>query len=189
MLIFITLMILLLTNNITGFDNFIYNIVIKLKCKPITMLFKGITFLCSTEFIIIALLLIMIFAKKKKHKIFIPLNTGICCLINQVLKQIFRRPRPTGINIITETGFSFPSGHSMVSLSFYGLLAYIIYNKKDMKKSTKIIYISLLTLLIILIGVSRIYLGVHFASDVIAGFALSLAYLLVYTKYFKEKIL
>ena len=103
-------------------------------------------------------------------------------MINQVLKHIFLRARPVGIKLITESGFSFPSGHSMVGVAFYGYLIYlIIYSNLDKWKKT--LFSSLLVLLILLIGISRIYLGVHFASDVIGGFALSLAYLIVFINF------
>jgi undecaprenyl-diphosphatase len=99
-------------------------------------------------------------------------------LLNQVLKRIIRRPRPTGINLIKENGFSFPSGHSMVSMAFYGVLIYLI-NKSKLNKETKLLLSLLLSILILFIGISRIYLGVHYASDVLAGFSLSLAYLII----------
>ena len=99
--------------------------------------------------------------------------------INLILKILIQRPRPNGFNIINETGYSFPSGHSMVSTAFYGLLIYLSYKNiknKILRRSICII----LFFLIVLIGISRIYLGVHYASDVIGGFFLSIAYLIVF---------
>ena len=69
----------------------------------------------------------------------------------------------------------------MASMSFYGLLIYIIY-RSNLPTKWKIVLISLLSVLILLIGISRIYLGVHFVSDVIAGFCLSVSYLIIFTK-------
>lgn len=180
-------MTLLLTNNVSNFDNFIYNIIIKIKCQPVTIFFKFISFLCSTWFIIIATILIMIFSKNKKNAFLIALNIFLCVILNQTLKFIFVRERPLDINLIIENGYSFPSGHSMLSLAFYGLFLYIIDHKK-IKRSYKLLYSSLLSLLVLLIGISRIYLGVHFASDVIAGYAISMAYLIVYIKLFYKKM-
>lgn len=105
-------------------------------------------------------------------------------MLNLVLKNIVERPRPIGYRLIDETGYSFPSGHSMISTAFYGLIIYLIWKNV---RNTKLKYISciLLALLILLIGISRIYLGVHYASDVIGGFTISIAYLIIFTSTFK----
>lgn len=84
-----------------------------------------------------------------------------------------------------KVGYSFPSGHSMVSMAFYGFLIYLIYNNIK-NKYIKWILICSLSILIILIGISRIYLGVHYTSDVLAGFLLSISYLVIYTRIVKE---
>ena len=129
----------------------------------------------------------MIFSKNKKRAFYIALNVLICFLLNQGLKHVFLRPRPEDINLITEGGYSFPSGHSMVSLAFYGLFIYIIFHMR-FKKYKRYLYCILLALLTLLIGISRIYLGVHYASDVLAGFAISMAYLIIYIKLFYKKM-
>lgn len=73
----------------------------------------------------------------------------------------------------------------MVSMAFYGFLIYLIYNNIK-NKYIKWILICSLSILIILIGISRIYLGVHYTSDVLAGFFLSISYLVIYTRIVKE---
>lgn len=80
-----------------------------------------------------------------------------------------------------KAGYSFPSGHSMVSMAFYGLLIYFAYTKIQNKNLRNIVCITL-TLLIVSIGFSRIYLGVHYASDVLAGFFISIGYLIVFVE-------
>ena len=76
-------------------------------------------------------------------------------------------------------GYSFPSGHSMISMAFYGLIIYYVWkNVKNIK--IRNITCILLSILILLIGISRIYLGVHYASDVLGGFIISIAYLIVF---------
>lgn len=180
LILFSCLAILVATDNIGWFDNFIYGIISETQCVFLTNLFKMITFLCSLEFILVSTILVIVFSKK--HRKLFSFNVIGCVLINQVLKHIFLRARPVGINLITESGYSFPSGHSMVGVAFYGYLIYlIIYSNLDKWKKT--LFSSLLVLLILLIGISRIYLGVHFASDVIGGFALSLAYLIVFINF------
>lgn len=187
LLFFVVITTLLLTEKIYFFDEFVFNGIKKLRSDVFTIVFKAITFLCSTEFLIAAIISMLLFSKNKKTVLFIALNTVLVFLFNQGLKLIFVRPRPENINLIVENGFSFPSGHSMVSLAFYGLLIYFILNMK-IKKSMKFLYSILLVLLILLIGISRIYLGVHYASDVLAGFAISIVYLIIYIKIFHKKM-
>lgn len=186
-LIFVVIAKLLLEEQIHIFDDFVYNMISKLRCEPLTYFFRFMSFLCSTWFLIFITILIMVFAKNRKNGFFIGLNVLLCSLLNQSFKFIFARSRPVDINLIIENGYSFPSGHSMVSLAFYGFFIYIIVHKR-MKKSKKIFYCSLLAILTLLIGISRIYLGVHYASDVLGGFALSMAYLIIYIKIFYKKM-
>ena len=99
-------------------------------------------------------------------------------LLNLLLKNFFDRERPN-INIIIEAnGFSFPSGHSMGSMTYYGFLAYLILRSKRNPLSKLGLGI-LLCLVILLIGISRIYLGVHYPSDVLAGFIAGSVWLLM----------
>jgi len=96
---------------------------------------------------------------------------------NQILKFIFQRERPTTVaHLIEQGGYSFPSGHAMGSIIAYGALLFLIIRTYS---SWKVILPSVIVLvpLIALIGISRIYLGVHYPSDVIGGFSLGLAIL------------
>ena len=184
--IFIVLLILLLTNNISFFDNFIYSIIIYFKNNLHTKIYKVFTFSCSVKFIIGFTILLVILIRNNKIKLFILCNLCGVVLLNQVLKRIIRRPRPSGISLIKENGFSFPSGHSMVSMAFYGLFIYLIYKSK-LNRETKLLLSLILSLLILFIGISRIYLGVHYASDVVAGFSLSIAYLIISIYIYEKK--
>ena len=119
--------------------------------------------------------------KNKKLGIIFPLNLVIVTLLNQTLKYIVRRQRPSGYRLIDISGYSFPSGHAMISLATYGLLLYIV-SKIIKTKPIKIIISALLITIILLIGISRIYLGVHYLSDVLVGYILSTIYLLTITE-------
>ena len=185
-ILFVYLTKLLLLNEIKLFDDMVFNLVANLRCEPLTIIFKFFSFLCSFYFVIILTIIIMLFSKDKKVTFYIVLNVLFCFFLNQTLKFFFARSRPTEINLIVENGYSFPSGHSMLSLAYYGFFVYLILNS-NIKRKNKIIAIISLALLIFFIGLSRIYLGVHYASDVLAGFAISAAYLILYIQFFYNK--
>lgn len=155
-----------------------------------TPIAKFITNFGGAIFLGILVVTLFIVIKNKKIGASIFSNLVIITLLNQLLKRILQRPRPTEFRIVEETGYSFPSGHSMVSMAFYGYLIYLIY-KHIKNKYIKWISITLLSTLILLIGMSRIYLGVHYTSDVLGGFLISIAYLIIYInimdKYVLEK--
>lgn len=171
---------------ILEFDKLAFSL-FKIRTPLLTKIFLIITNLGS-PYVLIVLTLLSFLLKNKKLSFIITGNLGLITIINQVLKFIVKRPRPSDLFLIVETGYSFPSGHSMVSLSFYGLLIYFIY-KYFKNKKLKIFLITFLSLIIILIGISRVYLGVHFVSDVISGFLLSLSYLIIFIKVINKFIL
>ena len=166
-----------------------YDIVSKLfKFNVSTPIAKFITNFGGAIFVISLTTILFFVIKDKKIGISIITNLGILTILNQIIKFIMPRPRPTEFRIIEETGYSFPSGHSMVSLAFYGYLIYLIYkyiNNKHLKRTLIII----LSVLICIIGVSRIYLGVHYTSDVLGGFLISFAYLIIYIELVNKFVL
>lgn len=92
-------------------------------------------------------------------------------LINYALKNIFHRTRPDIQHLVNAGGYSFPSGHATISATFYGMLGYLIWLNLHERNIPSRYVIVVTTIFIAAIGVSRIYLGVHFPSDVVAGFA------------------
>lgn len=144
-----------------------------------TPIAKFITNFGGAIFLIIATIILFILIKNKKIGFSIISNLVIVTILNQLLKNILQRPRPNEFRIIEETGYSFPSGHSMVSMAFYGYLIYLIYIYVK-NKYLKWTLIVLLSILICTIGISRIYLGVHYTSDVLGGFLISISYLVIY---------
>lgn len=144
-----------------------------------TPIAKFITNFGGAIFLAILTIILFILIKNKKIGVSIFSNLAIITALNQLLKNILQRPRPTEYRIIEETGYSFPSGHSMISMAFYGYLIYLIY-KYVKNKYVKWISMALLSLLICSIGISRIYLGVHYTSDVLGGFLISISYLVIY---------
>ena len=99
-LIFATIVVMLLTNNVTGLDNSIYNIIISSKSDVMTMFMTIITMMCNTEFIIVATLLLVLLIKNKKIGGMIASNVVLCSVINTIIKHIFLNVLLTLIYII-----------------------------------------------------------------------------------------
>ena len=164
------LIILFFTNQLLDTDILIYNFISRFIKPNITKFFIVITELGDYIGVFIATIIILIY----NHKYNTKRNTSLiillvlCSLYVLISKNIFQRPRPDILQLIDIDGFSFPSGHSTFSIAIYGYLIYLM--SKDNNQWRKCIIITLLTLLIICIGLSRIYLGVHYFSDVLAGF-------------------
>lgn len=182
LIVFLFILLSVLNNKITAFDTNIYNAIIIVKKDVFTNILKVITEFGSAKILIIISLASLIILKNKRIGIAICTNLASIGLLNQILKNIIQRPRPEGIRIVEESGYSFPSGHSMASMAFYGLIIYFIFKFVKNKTARNTICVVLSTL-IFFIGISRIYLGVHYASDVFAGFLISIVYLMVYVTY------
>lgn len=171
-------------NQINHLDTLVHSYILGIRNKNLTSILLTITNISSAYALIVLSILLLIIIKEKKIPLLITLNLICSYALNAFAKVIFTRPRPIGINLIEESGFSYPSGHSMVSMAYYGFIAYLIYKKQTNKLIKTIIIVSLL-LTILLVGFSRIYLGVHYLSDVIGGFLLSIVYLMIFIKYSK----
>ena len=168
-------------------DDFVYSLVKPLISNDMTNIMQFITFFSDPIWCILLSCLMILFVKNKKISKAFLLNLILVFLLNYVLKILFSRNRPADINLIVETGFSFPSGHAMMSLGIYGFLIYLLL-LSDKNKISKIIGTCFLILLIFLIGISRIYLGVHYATDVIAGSIISASYLLLFIRFIYPKM-
>ncbi len=181
-ILIITLLGFIILSNIAYNKEILQNDIINPKfiSNNITMLAIFITNFGSATILILISMILLLAIKDKKIGLSICLNLVIEASLNALLKNIIQRPRPSGIKLIIENGYSFPSGHSMASMTFYGFLIYLIY-KYVKNKKIKWSLISMLSILIVAIGLSRIYLGVHYISDVLGGFLISISYLIVYT--------
>jgi undecaprenyl-diphosphatase len=106
-------------------------------------------------------------------------------LLNSLMKQWFHRERPNIHRIIEEVGYSFPSGHSMAAFSLYGVIAFLLWRHLP-RQWERILLVILAVLMTVGIGWSRIYLGVHYPSDVIGGYAASGAWLMLSIGWFES---
>lgn len=151
-----------------------------LRADWLTPIMESISALATPLSLLVLLLVIVAFAPGKRPGMFCAVNLVLVAILNVVLKELVQRPRPEDIGLVVETGFSFPSGHSMVAMAFFGLLVWLVWHyEKD--RVMRLACCGGFSLIILLIGISRIYLGVHYASDVLAGFCVSLAWLALYT--------
>ena len=171
LILLIILIILLYTDNLLTFDMYVASLIYR---SPfLTSFFKIITWFGST-WGIISISLILIFIIRPFKKLLWLYTTIISStIINNVLKIIICRPRPDLNFLVKETTYSFPSGHAMATLTFYGSLIYLIW-QSNLSKGKKVCLTSFLGLLIMLIGYSRIYLNVHHLTDIFAGFLCSI---------------
>jgi undecaprenyl-diphosphatase len=168
-------------NQLISFDNMIISLVQGNITPLLTGTAETFTFLGSTKWITCAVLvgiIVLFISKKWSLGLFLLLSSGLGSLFNVLLKDLFKRQRPDIHPLITEHGYSFPSGHSMGSFIFYGALAYIIIHYTH-RRGWKVIGATIMAILIFLIGISRIYLGVHYPSDVVGGFTAGGAWLFI----------
>ncbi len=183
-ILFLAIMQNVRSTEILQLDVDAYNFfVLKLRRPWMTSIMEGFSSLSSPIVIGAMFLMVAAFAPGRRPGLCAAVNLVCVVFINQVLKYIVHRPRPDGFRLISEVGYSFPSGHSMVSMAFYGLCAWMVWHyERDriMRWACCLAFAGT----IVVVGMSRVYLGVHYASDVIAGFCVSLAWIGVYTKVF-----
>lgn len=176
--------------NKTKLDTNVFNFLKTQVSERNNYIMEFFTFLGTPVFLVPAnLLLIVYFLFIKKHKwysIKIPAIALSSLGLMFLLKGLFDRQRPSVPLLFSAKGLSFPSGHALMSVTFYGLLVYIIF-KSVHNKPWKWTLILLLILLIIIIGMSRVYLRVHYATDVIAGYCIGFLWL-VFTLWLLNKI-
>ena len=182
MLVFIELCEDLIQQELLAFDNTIYIYISRFISEGTTEFMTFLSFLGSGQVLVfITIASLFTFWKNKKLSFYskmLTINLAASSALNLTLKLIFHRARPDILRLAKVSGFSFPSGHSMVSMCFYGFIAYYCY--KNIKNYWRYLIPALVSVLILLIGISRIYLGVHYASDVLAGFTSGLAWLAIF---------
>ena len=176
-LIGFSLMALLFSQNeVTAFDRAIIAFVQGLESPSLTAVMKFFTFIGSFKaIIVISLFTMALLYAVLKHRIELILFTIVLVgtpILNRLLKEFFQRARPDLHRLIEIGGYSFPSGHAMNAASMYGILAFLLWRHIPTRwgRSLLIIFSSAM---IVTIGISRIYLGVHYPSDIIAGYLAS----------------
>ena len=161
---------------IVGFDTAVIGFVQGLEVSWLTSIMKGFTWIGSGYVVApIALLIagVLYFGLHYRQQAFLLIVViAGTALLNKVLKIYFKRERPEIHRIMDANGFSFPSGHSMMAFALYAIIAYIVW--RNVKTTVSRFLLILFTaFMIIIIGISRIYIGVHYPSDVVGGFVAS----------------
>lgn len=160
------------TGNASGFDDSIRNFIYGLRVSGLDTIMEGVTYLGNWQSVTIVCLLLLAYDKTRLPFGVLGSTVAITdSLLNKLLKQLFQRARPDDIlPLIDQGGYAFPSGHSVTSMAFYGLLLFLVQTRMEDRKKANALSLVLLVL-IVLIGPSRIYLGVHYPTDVLAGWA------------------
>ena len=178
LMLFVLLSLLVVFDMTKSFDMTFYNFLMSFRCDVLDNYFVFITKFGDIAFIVGLVIGCLVILRNKFSFLYSCLAID-CALTNKIVKHIIRRSRPDVLKLIKQGGFSFPSGHSMIAVCMYGYLIYMV-NKKFTNKYLKFISIFMLVVLIISIGLSRVYVGVHYISDVIAGYILALILLILY---------
>lgn len=171
-----------LTDSLTGaelknYDRAVTDYITSFRTPVLTDILQVITDIGDFYGYIIAFAIfaVFIFTKFRSWKIILQLLsvTLLASLSNLALKRVINRARPDAEHLVVVETLSYPSGHSMSAMAFYGFLIYLCFRIK-MPKWLRVCLCMLFALLILTIGISRIYLGVHFPSDVLGGFTAGL---------------
>ena len=185
LIIFILLSILVINKRDFIVDSFIYGSIENFINKKTTSIVKVLTYLGSV-YPFILIIVLSLFLKDKKYFKYLSINLILITILNITMKSLFTRPRPLDISLVEQNGYSFPSGHSLTSMAFYGLLIYFV-TTSNLSKRLKITLNTILSLLILIVGLSRIYLGVHYFTDVLGGFSLAIIYLIIFISVLENK--
>ena len=179
--IFVIIAIFVSTKSNLVIDEKIYNIISLFHSDNATKFFKIVTYLGNAKLIgVICVILLVIPRVRNNVGLPITLNVVVTGILNVLLKNIFSRQRPLLEQLVYEESFSFPSGHSMVTAAIYSMVIYLsCKNIKNIKIKYAVSIIS--CCIIFLVGISRIYLRVHYFSDVLAGWILGIVITLMYS--------
>lgn len=163
-------------------DRLAYRAIVEgLRTSALTPVMEGFSALATPVVLVVLLLAIAAFAPGRRTVWCCTVNLVLVSLLNAALKLLVQRPRPEGFRLAEASGYSFPSGHSMVAMAFFGLVIWLIWRYEPDRRRRDLLAAAF-GVVILMIGISRIYLGVHYASDVVGGFCVSLIWLALYTR-------
>ncbi len=167
--------------SLKGVDRQVQLIVRHHMSDALTSFYKVVTNFGGTVYIPILVIAVLVFLLLKKwyaEAIFITIDVALMPILVFIFKHVYGRTRPTLPHLVVENGLSFPSGHASASLMFYTYLMVLIcqrLNNQQMKWLVRVLF----SMFIVVIGISRIYLGVHYPTDILGGWLMSGSILLI----------
>lgn len=187
--VFFALWLMVEMDHASVIDDPIRNAVFAIRSPWLTPIMKTITYLGNWQTITIICLILLII-KKTRITYGVPLSIGalFVSLANKGIKAVVMRPRPDeAFFLIEQGGWSFPSGHAITSMFFFGMLIWLIQRNVQNRKLANILTV-VFAFPMILIGISRVYLGVHYPTDVLAGWCLGVVVIIVMTAIIKRTL-
>lgn len=160
---------------LTSFDTSIQSTIRGDLPAGLTTFFKAITIIGNTgvQAVIAVLAVVTLYLGRDKVGAgFVAISGALAALMIVGLKYLFSRPRPSITHLVHASGYSFPSGHSLGTFLILGAIAIVIAGYLTSKQAKVLVY-ALTGLIVALVGLSRIYLGVHYPTDVLAGFTMA----------------
>lgn len=168
-ILFIILSILMSVHALNNFESVFYYKLIGYMSPLLTIAMKAISYIGNTITVVLICIILTLHPKTRwKYGGISSVSVIASFIANMILKLMFARERPDIFRLINETNYSFPSGHAMISTTLYSILGICIY-KNIKNKTLKYILISICILIPFVMGISRVYLGVHYITDVMAG--------------------
>lgn len=181
-------------NGFVGVDQAVMMFVHGLRSEGLTPVATFLSFIGDVmmNIVLAAVAMAVLFQvfKQRSELVMFVISAGGSVTLNGMLKHMIMRARPLETAIVMEEGFAFPSGHAMAAVALYGTLTYLLW-KRVPTRAGRVLMALFASLMIAGIGLSRVYLGVHYPSDVIGGYLMSAAWLLavigIYETYRKRK--
>lgn len=174
--LFLVIVVAINTGAIEQFDLPIIEFIQGLEAGWLTVLLKIFTWIGSgygvTPITFFICLLLFFKYKKRPQAILFAFSIVITILLNEGLKKVFTRDRPEIYRLMDAGGFSFPSGHTMMAVSLYAMITYLVWPAVKSNLG-RVLLVLVSSLIAFLIAVSRIYVGVHYPSDIAGGFLMS----------------
>lgn len=186
--VFFLMLLMVQTDTAYLIDDPVRNFFYAIRADWMTPVVKVITYMANWQCITLLCVILLVFpSTRKTYGISVSCGAIFVSSFNKFVKGLVLRPRPDDIeHLVNIGGYSFPSGHSITSMCFYGMLIYLVRRHIKNKKIANIFTV-ILAIPAICVGFSRIYLGVHFPSDVLAGWCLGIITIMV-IMFVKEKI-
>ena len=178
--VFFVMLFLVQSGKAAAFDDAVRFFFYDMRSGALTSAAKAMTYLGNWQSVTV-LCIILLIIKPTRIRYGIPVSAGAISVtvINKIIKNLVRRERPDQIyHLIKQGGYSFPSGHSITSMFVFGMLIYLVRVNVQNRKAANVLTV-IIAVPMVCIGLSRIYLGVHYPSDVLAGWSLGIAVMMV----------